>query len=192
MSKDLSIRDALLELRQFVAGEPKRKARIAELSCELDKAVGDRLAAAERVVVTWTRLIGFDDALDGLLVETSAENSEEFEVAPTKGSTKKSVVKKKKASKSGVVVNGNYPNTIEPAVKLSPLEENVLEILGKKWPGFVTAKTLARKRVLGHHTHAAATISRMRKKGVPIESAKQARGSGADVTLKTTGYRLIE
>ena len=74
---------------------------------------------------------------------------------------------------------------------MSPLELKVLNTLTSRWPQFSSTKFLARKKTVAHHSHVPATINRMRKKGVPIESAKQARVNDKSVPLDVSGYRLI-
>lgn len=177
MSGNVSIRDALLEIRQFVVEDAEKRAKIQELCESLEEAISDRVASAQRVVDTWTRLTGFNGDLDGLVVETKKE------AKPVKQSTKRSTAATSK--KTG------FRGEVSPETSLSPLEENVLALLQKRWPQFVTPVTLERQKIVGHRSHAAATINRMRQKGVPIESAKQARDGGADISFKTTGYRLI-
>jgi biotin operon repressor len=77
---------------------------------------------------------------------------------------------------------------------VSPLggtEEKFCRLLRKNWPNFTRPEAFEEKCGVANSTVAAPTISRLRKKGVPIESAKQARDRGEDVAETEAGWRLI-
>lgn len=199
MSKDLSIRGALLELRQFVADDAGRKARMAELSAELNKAVDDRVAAAKRVVDTWTKLTGFDGQLDALLVAGgSAKQSKPRKKGKrkaTKQSKKKDRVETKqstvKTRRGGRPSAQGFPGELDVTISLSPVEQKLSDLLVERWPLFTSPTMLVYKNILTAPNQAGATINRLRQKGLPIESAKQARKNDSEISSKQVGYRLI-
>jgi hypothetical protein len=208
MSKDLSIRDALLELRQFVAGDAERKNRIADLTSQLNEAVNDRVAAAESVVETWTKLTGFNGDFDSALVGSGS-------VKTTKKKTTKKKVTKKKRRKKRVTKKAStavarkktrrkkrrtvrqkgkplgWPGQMDLNTQLAPAEQKLVDLLVERWPLFTPATMLVNRGLMGKTNQAGASINRLRNKGVPVESAKQARANDPDVQQGVTGYRLF-
>jgi hypothetical protein len=80
---------------------------------------------------------------------------------------------------------------VNRGVDLSDIETNVLNVLRARYPKFTTAGQLAKEGALTDASYAGPTITRLRKKNVPIESAKQARENDPNIRLNTSGWRLI-
>lgn len=70
-------------------------------------------------------------------------------------------------------------------------EENFFKLLRKNYPNFTKPENFVEKGWVANDKVASPTITRLRKKGVPIESAKQARGRGEDVADNESGWRFI-
>ena len=75
--------------------------------------------------------------------------------------------------------------------ELAGSEAKMFNLMKKNYPDFTTAGEFTKKHIIGNDSVAAATITRLRQKDVPIESAKQARERGQDIAEGVSGWRLI-
>ena len=159
-------------------------------------AVEAALATLEGYVELHSRLHGFSNQLDALVVESE-------------GSTKKRSVRKKKGVtktktkvKRAVSLTGRtppvrkaratgYKGRLDETIELSEKEQQFIDVLIERWPLFTTSQFLVRKGILPAPNHVTAKVNQIRKKGVPIESARQAKQQGEHVSEKARGYRLI-
>ena len=199
MAKEINTRDALLQLRRVVVEDAERSAKLKALDEERDALQAEKTAALqaaldslEGYVELQSRLHGFSGALENLVVET--------------GGKTQSVRKKKEKKKEKVEVVATtgrsaptrrlratgYPLTLDETIVLSPKEQDFIDILAARWPLFTTPQHLVRKGVIPKPNHVTAKVNQLRKKGVPIESARQAKQDGAEnLGNKPRGYRLI-
>jgi len=115
--------------------------------------------------------------------------------------TKKKAAKKKVTKKQSVVVERSLPTRrlqasgwtgkLHESIELSPKEQDFVDALVERSPVFTTPQFLVRKGILPAPNHVTAKVCQLRKKGVPIESARQARETDKDVSPLDRGYRLI-
>lgn len=187
MTTAMSIRDALLEVRRFVSEDQERATRVQTLLTELNEAVNERVSATNKVVENLSVLVngvsavlGFSADLDSVLVETEKKPQR-----PTKKQKTSPVVQLANAETVPVSV-------IDPKTEFSDIEKRVLEVLKARHPKFTNPKQLVKEGALDATGVASPTITRLRKKNVPIESAKQARENDPNIRQNTTGWRLIE
>jgi hypothetical protein len=194
MTMALSIRDALLEIRRFVAEDQERGAKQQELLVQLNEVVNERAHAANEVLVSLHSLVngvslvlGFNPELDRLVVETE-----------TKKPASKAPAKKQKASPAApaaptAVAGGatSVEGLVDETIEFSDNERKVIDLLKSRWPKFTTPNQMVRGECLDSKALASPTITRLRKKNVPIESAKQARENDPTIRSDTTGWRLI-
>lgn len=75
--------------------------------------------------------------------------------------------------------------------KLAETEAKALALFKKNYPDFTTATEMKKRGVISDETVAGAFITRLRRKDVPVESAKQARDRGEDIAEGVSGWRLI-
>ena len=203
--KALNTRDALLALRTVVAEDAEKAEEtlilLARLNSAIDaraEAVASALTTLEGYIGLHTQMHGFDPELEGLAVSTSASSVSDVGV-PTKKATKKRRSAKKKTTKkqsmSAVAARPakakGYPSQLDQSIKLSEVEQEFVDVLLARWPRFTTPKFLMRAGILPAANHVTAKVNQLRKKGVPIESARQARQADGRVSPKARGYRLI-
>jgi len=70
-------------------------------------------------------------------------------------------------------------------------EQVVVELLLRNYPAFTSSGQIVEVADLADETVASPTITRLRQRGVAIESAQQARRQGVNVSTDATGWRLI-
>jgi hypothetical protein len=198
MADELSIRNALIELRNFLEEEPERKDRIEALSRELGELIADRRQKADSLIAMWIRLFGFEH--DEAKAFVDGVEPAKAPVDPPKKERRSSKKKRKKRKKRNSVKKSTvaiparakgYPNEIDETIPLAELESRFVDLLKQRWPLFTTTHMMVKVGVIKSRDQATCKVNRIRKKGVPIESARQARESGASVSSKITGYRLI-
>jgi len=173
-SKEISTRDALLELRRFQAEDAENAENVTAATRRLDEAletrarrIGDALLTLEGYVEFQTRIHGFSGTLDSLLVETE------------KG---KQPVREKKKKKRAA----------KKTIKLSPREQEFVDLLDENYPLFTSPAEMFEHGIVPAPSHTTAKVCQLRRKGVPIESATQARLRDADDAFEgDVGYRLI-
>lgn len=204
MVTGLSIRDALLEVRQFVAEDRERAARIQELLTELTEAVNGRVEAANEVAQALQSLANGVSAVIGFNVDLSGE---QLGSAPTNRAKKLAPAPTKKQKRSPLAVavalgpeaaEASVPKPLSPVdlaantqSELSDIERKTLELLKSRWPKFTTPQQFQRAGCVDDKSLAGPTITRLRKKGLPIESAKQARENDPNIRSDVSGWRLI-
>ncbi len=217
MNKYMSTRDTLLALRQFVSEDEESAAVIAELTAQLSDAAAARAARMLDVLCTLEDYIdqqseihGFSADLERLVVVSRDKQvdkqADQFAVAKpkeavaAKKSTKKPPAKKPPAKKQKVAQRTNasgpakakgYPGSFTPTRDLSEKEQQFVDILIQRWPMFTTPKLLVRMGALPAADHVSTKVNSLRNKGVPIQSARQARLADESVGDKAIGYRLI-
>lgn len=81
-----------------------------------------------------------------------------------------------------------WPGKLDETITLSEREESLVEVLKARYPLFTTHEDTETEKFANHM---AATVYRLRRKGVPIESAAQSREGGNDIPEDASGYRLI-
>lgn len=184
MTRVLSIRDALVEARRFINEDKARAVRIQELMDELEAALDQRANAVDGVVETLHEAIGGIGALIGVEIDTGDDDDREpvAAVRPTK---------KQKASPAVAEVSEVAGPVIDENIELSELELAVVEQFKIRWPKFTTGSQLARCGAIESPDHASPTITRLRRKNIPIESAKQARENDPTIRPDVSGWRLI-
>ena len=281
MKKNLSTRDALLELRTVVAADSAKADKIKELTEQLSEAVTDRARAVEAALGTLegyvdlhTRMHGFSTELESLVamngkpverddrpvrrtakkkkgattpnklyhqLTTSQVNvikvlhekfgslahiklgvsdtgfnrlrfrrigdniakkttslllkaTSDLGLAAPKKATKKAT----KYGKSGKSGKSGGPQTatgwngqLAVGIELAPKEQDFVDLLTEQWPTFVTTKSLVREGIIPKVHHATSKVNQLRKKGIPVESARQARVKDETISAKAQGYRLI-
>lgn len=214
MAEELSTRDALLKLRRVVSDDSDRSEKIKDLSKQLDEAVTERAAAVEAALATLegyvelhSRLHGFSNQLDALIVESKASGKVQS-VRKKKKATKKikpkikPKIKSKIKSKEPGSLTGRtlpprkdratgYKGKLDETIILSEREQQFVGVLTERWPLFTTPEFMVRKGIIPKSNHITAKVNQIRKKGVPIESSRQAKRRGEHVTDKSRGYRLI-
>jgi biotin operon repressor len=194
MSKNLSTRDALLELRKVVESDAERVARINKLADELDREIAERsksvaaaLSTLEGYVALHTKLHGFSPELESLAAASPSNPVSNLKKSKKKFTRKKKV---KKQSSRTAVATGVWPGSLGD-IDLSEKEQLFVDILTEAWPGFTSPQELTRRGAIPKANHVTAKVNQLRKKGVPIESAKQARAADPEITTDSKGYRLI-
>ena len=201
MTKTLNTRDALLKIRQFVTDDSTRAQKINELGSQIAKAISERTEAAagvlgllEGYVAHQSAVHGFDNDLEKLESGFDEANLKRVAVKTSKVKTIKKVTKKRSTVKtqarasSGAQFTSSSGDEFE---NLSPKELNFVELLCERGPRFTSTKMLVSKGIIPAKPHATAKVNQLRKKGVPIESARQARVNDQDVSSSARGYRLI-
>ena len=214
MSKTLNTRDALLALREVVNTDTAKAERIEGLLGLLNEAVQERvrtvdaaLSQLENYVEVQAKLHGFSIDVDRILVASTSDDPAEKmantrRVAKKKASKKKTkrrtkrkkkstkkVAKKQSRGSTGTVTS--YPGTIDSTIFFSAVEKRFVDLLRAQWPEFVTVEQLSELGILKQNNHVTAKVNQLRKKGVPIESARAARKRDDSVSPDATGYRLV-
>ena len=202
VKKNLSTRDVLLKVRQFVAEDGARAELIAELSDQLSQSISDRANSASEALVVLENFLahqsevhGFSNELENLVVATAKQSRPGRKKATKKTSkkTKKKVTKKRSTSKRRKSADGvTFTTSADVRIEnLSPRELQFVTLLDSRDRKFTTTKMLVSKGVIPRKDHATAKVNQLRKKGAPIESARQARDNDDEVSKKARGYRLI-
>ena len=211
----LSTRDALLQLRTIVSADAEKAEKIETLVRELNATVSARSEALEAALGTLEGYVTLHSEMHGFnadLEELAASATRQTRVAKkaqkgvaasatrqtkaTKATKAAKAAKKQKQVQSGGRNGGpqkatGYPGELAESISLSTREQEFVDLLSARWPTFVTPQTLVRKGIIPKPNHVTAKVNQLRKKGVPIESAKQARASNPELSTKTRGYRLI-
>ena len=201
MTKEISTRDALLQLRRVVAEDAKRSVKLkkldeerAALQAEKSAALTAGLATLEGYVALHSRLHGFSGALEDLVVETE-EGKQPVRKRAVTGrvteGTRTEVAPPEREFPTRRIRATGYPSTLDETISLSGKEQDFVNTLMERWPLFTTPKFMVRKGVIPAPHHVTAKVNQLRKKGVPIESARQARQADGRVSPKARGYRLI-
>jgi len=209
MKKTLSTRDALLQLRTIVSADAEKAEKIETLVRELNATVSARSEALEAALGTLEGYVTLHSEMHGFnadLEELAASATRQTRVAKkaqkgvaasaTRQAKAAKAAKKQKQVQSGGRNGGpqkatGYPGELAESISLSTREQEFVDLLSARWPTFVTPQTLVRKGIIPKPNHVTAKVNQLRKKGVPIESAKQARASDPELSTKTRGYRLI-
>ncbi len=200
MKKNLSTRDVLLKVRQFVAEDGARAEMIAELSDQLSQSISDRansaseaLTVLENFLAHQSEVHGFSNELENLVVATAKQSKPGRKKAKKKASKKtKKRVSKKQSKRRKRATGVAYTTSADVRIEnLSPKELQFVTLLDSRDRKFTSTKMLVNKGVIPKPTHATAKVNQLRKKGVPIESARQARDNDDEVSKKARGYRLI-
>jgi len=206
MKKSLSTRNVLLNVRQFVADDSERGQRIQELNDQLSAAIATRANAATEALNILKDYLSHQSEVHGFNADLVAPAVGFNPVAlaqlgATKKVTKKTKKKKKKVTKKVTKKRSTRRSgragktfTTSDDVKirnLSPKELQLVELLDDRDRKFTTTKMLVGKGIIPKENHATAKVNALRKKGAPIESARQARANDDRVSKKARGYRLI-
>ena len=152
------------------------------------------------IIKVQNRFAQFDN-----LKETLKSNN--ITITSDNGTKKKPATKKKLATKKkpatkkvntiksklngGPLKDLGYPDDFCESIKLSEKQQKILDVLLKHWPLFMTPKTMARKGIIAAPDHSSGRVNELRKKGIPIESATQARKIDSSISTKSRGYRLV-
>lgn len=193
----LTTRDALLAIRQFHQEDEESAAIIADLQNQLSDALDvraqrlhDVYSMLEAYVDYQSTAHGFNSTLEDLVAKTTKKSEPVKRTA--KKRTKKKVSKKRKTTKKVARRRpSGWQGELDETITLSNREAQVVRLFRKQWPKFVTPDDLVAKGIVPDRTHASPKITQLRKKGVPIESAKQARRKDDTIDGDVTGYRLI-
>jgi len=205
MKKSLSTRDALLKIRQFVIDDGDRAIQIKNLGDRLTTAISARANAAtealgvlESYVAHQSEVHGFNSDLENLVAVTAKQSKPDKAVVKkvkkkAKKKAKKKVTKKQSTAKTRRAPGGETFTTSGDVriENLSPKEVQFVALLDSRDRKFTTPAMLVNKGVIPAKPHATAKVNQLRKKGVPIESARQARANDDEVSRKARGYRLI-
>jgi hypothetical protein len=141
MADELSIRNALIELRNFLEEEPERKDRIEALSRELGELIADRRQKADSLIAMWIRLFGFEH--DEAKAFVDGVEPAKAPVDPPKKERRSSKKKRKKRKKRNSVKKSTvaiparakgYPNEIDETIPLAELESRFVDLLKQRWP----------------------------------------------------------
>jgi hypothetical protein len=200
MSETLFARSTLLGLRR-IAEEYSQKVRAVEAA--IAAVEGAFSSSAEEVEETAEAVespplpVAFrKDAVQEMINSALAG-------APKrrKKTTKKKKKRKKATKKQSVVAERPLPTRqlkatgwtgkLHESISLSPKEQDFVDALVERSPVFTTPQFLVRKGIVPAPNHVTAKVSQLRKKGVPIESARQARETDENVPELARGYRLI-
>lgn len=191
MSVTMSVKDSLVRMRQIISDERDRSERIHALFCELTDLISGQVSASTELEVAIDSLIaalGFEEfhsSQSGHLPydETCLlyDGTQNDESQPTTKKQKSSPAKTSSVEATDVIVN----------VDLSTLENKMLEVLRSRYPLFTTADQFRKYGVVKKSDSAGPTITRLRRKGVAIESAQQARENDHLLSEDIHGWRLI-
>lgn len=201
MSNELNTQESLEELRRQLTEAAEQETLIKDLNQQVDAATEKRAAA---MAAAHEILEGFVEVQDKIFTNLS-ELMGSMHVHPEKpkASSKKKSGKKaspKKAKRKAATKRTpptrskkalGYPDVLDSTISLSPRESEIVDIMKSRWPLFTTPEYFVRKGLIPQKNHITAKVNQIRKKGVPIESARQARESDTTVTTKDRGYRLI-
>ena len=201
----LSTRDALLQLRTIVSADAEKAEKIETLVRELNATVSERSEALEAALGTLEGYVTLHSEMHGFnadLEELAASATRQTRVAKKaqkgvaasatrQAKAAKAAKKQKRVQNGGPQKATGYPGELAESISLSTREQEFVDLLSARWPTFVTPQTLVRKGIIPKPNHVTAKVNQLRKKGVPIESAKQARASNPELSTKTRGYRLI-
>ena len=198
MKKNLSTRDVLLNVRQFVADDGERGQRIQELNDQLSNAIATRANAASDALNILkdylshqSEVHGFNNDLENLVVATAKQSKPGPKKVTKKAKKATKKVTKKRSTRRGRS-GKTFTTSDEVRIKnLSPKELQLVELLNDRDRKFTTTKMLVGKGIIPKENHATAKVNALRKKGAPIESARQARANDDSVSKKARGYRLI-
>ncbi|MGD9727498.1 MAG: hypothetical protein AB7L09_03135 [Nitrospira sp.] len=181
-------------LQRFSRDDDQSAATIRNLMDQLSDAmearasgIQDALLTLERYASHQAEVHGFDPSPDVRAVATTERAKKK-----AKRTTKKKVTKKR-----SVAVNPTpapvacWPGILDETILLSAREERALELLKGCWPRFTEHHVFASAGIVGDIEHVSALIHHLRKKGVPIESAVQARRNDKSIAKSETGYRLV-
>lgn len=198
--------EEILELRLKLAKAMEARSSAAD-------AVRETL---EGFVEYQSRVHGFTNTLDELLEQTKvrpkkAETSEDEPAEKKPRARKKKKAKKKarakrkttttavrRSSETGRVMPKRrqsatgYPGLIDTSIHLSDNDREFLDVLVERYPLFTTPQFFIRKGISSARNVVTAKVSHLRKRGLKIESARDARKVDPSVTEKDKGYRLID
>lgn len=208
MPGERTIRDALQELRQLITvnkGAADDQLKYAEEGLARAKASSAAADAAAEVLDLITAQLGFSVSLEKVAASSAKGREPEPEPEEPEPGEEEPTPKKKKAAKAKVKAKKKaapaapevVSETADPRFRfklsdeLNETDKNFFQLLQKNWPDFTSAGVFVDKGWIKNESVASPVITRMRAKGVPIESAKQARERGEDIEMTTSGWRLI-
>jgi biotin operon repressor len=193
--KNLSTRDALLVLRKVIAADAEKAEKINELTSQLNKAVSSRAAAVEAALGTLEGYVALHSQMHGFNNDLEELAATASRPAKAKTSAKKKKKKKKKTrspvGESLPQRSTGWPGRLASSIELPEKSQLFVDILTQRWPVFTSPQWLARQGAISTAAQVTAKVNALRKKGVPIESARQARGTDPSVSKKARGYRLV-
>jgi hypothetical protein len=203
----ISTRDALLALRKLHAEDAENRARIVDLTTQLNDALDvraarleDALATLEDYVAYQSEAHGFNPILEDLVAKTKATKKTAKTAkkkAKKKVTKKKAKKKKKKVTKKASRTTVRQPRatgwqgSLDETISFSEREQRAIDLFVQQWPRFVSPTALVAKGIISVRNHASPLATQLRRKGVPIESAAQARSDDTSISDKLSGYRLI-
>lgn len=211
--------NSLLELKRCLTEASAQEEKIRQLSGDLEVANERRARAVDAAQELLEGFVSTQHELFTNLGELMAQAGVRVagKTAPpapsstpkkAKAKKKKKTVRKppKKAKKQKVVNRSTetgrvmpvrtkkalgYPSKLDESIKLSAHAAAFVEVLRQRWPLFTTPDYFVRKGMLPATNHITAKVNGLRKKGIPIESARQARESDPSIASTERGYRLI-
>ena len=192
----ITTRDALLALRQYLKEDEESKAIIADLAGRLSDALSARSSRIEDMFSTMEAYVEAQSAAHGFdqskppVVKAAKKTAKKR--SPSKKKKKKKRTKKRASKKrSTTAARPGWQGKIDKDTELSEKEQELINLLRDRWPLFTSTDLLVEREIVPHKTHVSPKITQLRRKGVPIESARQARTNDPLVSMSESGYRLI-